>query len=397
MRRVLFVDDEPRVLQGLRRMLRGMRDQWDMEFVSSAEEALGRVAVQPFDVVVSDMRMPAMDGAQLLARVREASPSTVRIVLSGHSDREAVMRTVGVAHQFLTKPSDSDAVRATILRACRLRDRLRDPWHCALVSRVAFVPSSPSARAALSAELESAEPSVQRVGRIVSRDVGLSTRLLQLVSSGFFGPPQISPVPADWTALLGLDTIRRLLRDDIAEPAAARDAAWSEGVEMLTAHSLRVAACAKALAESDKALAARSGCAYLAGLLHDVGLFVLADHAPERWSQMRAAALSAKEPAWRIEQARYGVTHADLGGYLLALWGVPDVLVEAAAGHHAPGACPEAALDVLTAVHVADAAALAAEMGVPVESPFVDREYLGRIGCAERLGRWCQLCREAIS
>ncbi len=127
MKKILFVDDETRVLEGLRRMLRGLRHEWDMEFVASGEEALIRLNACRFDVVVSDMRMPGMDGCELLEQIRQQSPTTVRIVLSGHSDRQAVMRTVGVAHQFLSKPCDSQVVTTTVMRACRIRDKLVEP------------------------------------------------------------------------------------------------------------------------------------------------------------------------------------------------------------------------------------------------------------------------------
>ena len=62
MKRILFVDDEPKVLEGIQRMLRPMRHEWDMVFAQSGQEALSILAEQPADVVVSDMRMPRMDG-----------------------------------------------------------------------------------------------------------------------------------------------------------------------------------------------------------------------------------------------------------------------------------------------------------------------------------------------
>ena len=235
-----------------------------------------------FDVVVSDMRMPGMDGAQLLEQVRRRSPATVRIVLSGHCDREAVMRTVKVAHQFLTKPCDSEDIKATVMRACRLADRLSDPWHRELVSRVTSVPSSLSAHLQLAAELEAAEPSVDRVGEIVARDVGATAKLLQLVSSSFFGSPRASSDPAHWAGWLGIDTVKLLvLREGAVHALRGRrrggffpgdlDRAQPSGGQV-----------AKALMESEAASTTQIDHAYLAGLLHDVGLFILAEHLPER-------------------------------------------------------------------------------------------------------------------
>ena len=104
MKRLLFVDDEVRILQGLQRQLRVMKDEWQMDFVDSGPKALDFLAANPVDVLVTDMLMPGMDGAQLLAAVMNRHPRTVRLVLSGHADREAVLRLVGPAHQYLSKP-----------------------------------------------------------------------------------------------------------------------------------------------------------------------------------------------------------------------------------------------------------------------------------------------------
>ena len=80
---VLFVDDEPRILNGLRKMLQSMRDEWHMEFAESGAEALERLAAHRFDVLVTDVRMPQMSGGDLLARVQESHPEVARIALCG--------------------------------------------------------------------------------------------------------------------------------------------------------------------------------------------------------------------------------------------------------------------------------------------------------------------------
>ena len=127
MTHVLFVDDEPKVLEGLRRMLRAYRREWTMEFCEGAEQAMAAMAREHFDVVVTDMRMPGMDGAELLTRVRDQYPDTVRIVLSGQSEQERILRAVGPAHQYLSKPCDPEFLRLTITRASMLNKRLINP------------------------------------------------------------------------------------------------------------------------------------------------------------------------------------------------------------------------------------------------------------------------------
>lgn len=92
--RIIFVDDEPCVLSGLERMLFDREDEWEMVFVSSGKEAIAAFEEQPFDVIVTDMRMPEMDGAQLLIIVQERWPVSVRIILSGQAEKEAVLRSI---------------------------------------------------------------------------------------------------------------------------------------------------------------------------------------------------------------------------------------------------------------------------------------------------------------
>ena len=99
-RRILFVDDEALILGGLQRMLRGMRAEWEMVFAESGAKALELMEQSPFDVVVSDMRMPGMNGAALLAEVMKRFPKTIRLILSGHADQELILKCVGSTHDL---------------------------------------------------------------------------------------------------------------------------------------------------------------------------------------------------------------------------------------------------------------------------------------------------------
>src|SRR3972149_9633005 len=163
-KRILFVDDQPNVLDGLRRTLRSHRDTGEMEFAEGGQEALSLLKQRPFDVVVSDMRMPGIDGNQLLNTVKQEYPDSVRIVLSGQSDRGAIMRSVGPAHQYLAQPCDTETLKSTITRACALRDKLAQPALTRVISRITTLPSAPATYAQLLDELNSPDASVKRVG-----------------------------------------------------------------------------------------------------------------------------------------------------------------------------------------------------------------------------------------
>jgi HD-like signal output (HDOD) protein len=357
MKRILFVDDEPKVLDGLRRMLRGLHREWDMAFVEGAREALDRMSEAPFDVVVTDMRMPGLGGAELLNEVRRRHPATVRIVLSGQCDRETVLKSAGPTHQFLTKPCDSQVLKETVARACQLRDRLPDEWLQRLVSRMQGVPCRPEACAELAAELESPVASIQRAGEIIARDMGLSAKVLQMVNSGFFGTPRRTSDAAYAAGLLGLDTIKGLAAlPEIVYPWDARGMP-AGFLASLAQHGLGVARRARRIAQTETSDRMVRDDAFLAGLLHDVGILVLAHEAPDRFGDVLEVARRESLPFAEVEQQLLSATHAEVGAYLVALWGLPDPVVEAIAQHHAPFREPQTEFTALSAVCAADAAA----------------------------------------
>jgi DNA-binding NtrC family response regulator len=135
-KRILFVDDERKVLDGLQRMLRSMRSEWEMESAISGQEALEILEGKPFDAVVTDMRMPGMDGRQLLEQVKNLHPQVVRIILSGYTDKDLILNSVGLTHQFLSKPCDPEALKTTIARACAMRLLLEDESLISVISKI---------------------------------------------------------------------------------------------------------------------------------------------------------------------------------------------------------------------------------------------------------------------
>ncbi len=205
--KILFVDDEPNVLSGLQRMLRSMSHEWEMKFAGSGREALDILSNESFNVVVSDMRMSGMNGVELLTEVMKRYPQTVRIVLSGYLDREMILKSVRPVHQFISKPCDAEKLKSAIARTMALRGLLAGGTLKKVVSQMDSLPSLPSVYTEIIDELERPESSIQRVGSIVSRDNGMTTKVIQLVNPAFFGVPRHIANPAQAVVLLGLETI----------------------------------------------------------------------------------------------------------------------------------------------------------------------------------------------
>jgi len=394
MRRILFVDDEPRILAGLRRLLRPQRHEWEMLFAEGGQAALDLLAEQPVDVLVTDMRMPGIDGAELLRQVNEQYPRTVRFVLSGHSELEAVMRVVPIAHQFLSKPCDAAVLREAVARACELQSLLSSPDFTRIVGEMDSLPSRPDTYAAVTRALTDPEVEIATVAEIIEADTGMSAKILQLVNSSFFGLPRSVDSVASATTFLGLNTIRDLvLSVEVFRPPEGISPLLEEFLAALQVRSRHTAMLARAMFE-DKVEAAR---AFTSGMLHDVGSLVLASQMPERYAELLERARGDERPTWQVEEEVLGVSHAEVGAYLLGLWGLPYPILEAAAYHHRPSTLPQERMSDLTAVHVASALVQAR---LPEccfgKAGQIDLAYLQSLGLEERLPDWEALADQLL-
>jgi HD-like signal output (HDOD) protein len=393
MKRILFVDDDPNVLSGLQRMLRPRRTEWEMAFAPGPEAALTALSESPFDVIVSDMRMPGMDGAMLLARVQAEHPEIVRIVLSGHTELEAAMRAVPVAHQFLCKPCDADILKAVIERAFDLRALLENETVRATVASMDKLPSVPRLYAALTKALADPESSVDDIATIVQGDVGMCAKLLHLTNSAFFGQSRAVTNVHRAVALLGTRTVKNLVLGVEMFSAFPGNADDGRFFEALQDHALRSARIAARLLP-DKA---QSDDAFMAAMLHDIGQLILRTRLREPFIAAVAEADRTGRPLHAIEREACGVTHAEVGAYLLGLWGLPYPILQAVAYHHAPAATGSRGFDVAAAVHVANVLQHeqdAPRTGVPPE-PF-DPAWLAALGVTDRLPQW-RAAAEAVA
>ena len=387
MKHVLFVDDDPNVLAALKRMLRSLREEWDVGFADSGDAALQYMAERNVDVIVTDMRMPGMNGAQLLEQVVDLHPGTVRIALSGQSNQELLMRVAGLAHQYLSKPCDTDTLKATIRRSLALRDHYDNETINRLVSRMNSLPSLPNNYQEVMAEIRAPEPSLKKVAEIISRDAAMTAKVLQLVNSAFFGIPRRITNPLQAVTLLGLQTVNGLILAAGVFSQMDKLQMASFSADDLVDHSLQVANLAKQIVGCHKADEILSNDAFVAGVLHDVGKLVLAVNFPKQYAEALKVSKECGYALSNLEREAFGADHADVGGYLLGLWGLPSALIEAVAFHHEPARAQSVAFTPLTAVHVANACSyMDAVMPNPVSK--IDEAYLQSIGVAGELPAW---------
>ena len=388
--RVLFVDDEPQLLRMLRLMMLRM-PEWDASFVESGQAALALMEQKPFDIVVADMRMPEMNGAQLLNETMKRHPQTFRLILSGYADQDTVFKCVGSTHQFLSKPCSLELLRATLDRLCGLNKGLCSPEFQKIVTQISALPSIPKLYFSIIDALQDPNCSTATIGEIVAEDPGMTSKMLQLVNSAFFGFSGSVSSPAEAVQVLGTSRIRALTLSICVFSAFDEVKFKALSVEQIWNHSVQTAVGAQQIAFLESADDTFVEQAFTAGLLHDVGKLIMADKLPDAFLKVIDTARKEKRPIEIVEREQLGTTHAELGAYLLGLWGMPVPLVAAVAWHHNPERdssvfCP------LTAVHVANSIFnLERLLGCPA-SP-INMDYLGAIGMADRLKDWTSALR----
>jgi len=386
MKRILFVDDEPKVLEALRRSLRALRAEWEMEFAPGGAEALNILAASAFDVIVADMRMPGMTGAQLLAEVTKRYPRMIRIILSGTWDQDLRMQAVMTAHQYLSKPCDAETLRSTVSRAFMLRDVLMKPGLQGLISRVGSLPSVPAIYQRLVEALRSSETSAKDVGAIIAQDIAMTAKVLQLVNSAFFGIRKHISSPAEAVSYLGVDAIKALTLSLSVFSAFSNSRSARFSIDALQSHCNSVGKTAIEIAKDRQATRQMRDDIMVAGLLHDLGKLVLASLFPEEYDRALETAADRGPDQLAREREVFGAAHAEVGAHLLWLWGLPDGVVEAVAFHHDPASAPTPGFSPAGIVHVADA--LGGSTSLTPTGVRLDHEYLSGVGVAAQLPLW---------
>jgi putative nucleotidyltransferase with HDIG domain len=352
MTRILFVDDEEPVLNGLRTRLYRQSGRWTMMFVESGARAIAELEREAYDVIVTDMRMPEMDGAELLQSVSERWPQTIRIVLSGYAESQQALRLVPVAHQYLSKPCDAQRLVSAIDACLHLHALLPHPELRALVGRVSTLPAMPRVYSKLRIAISRENVNLQEIAELLAMDPVMAAKVLQMANSAFFrlARPTVNIDKA--VSYLGVAVIRSLVTSpSVFSPWPDRGPSTLVNFEELQLHAHVAAAAAHALATP----ALMGDEAQLAGLLHDIGYWLLAHECPERLANAVETAVAERIPLYEAEARVLGASHAQIGAYLLGLWGLPQSIVEAVAHHHTPHSVPQSTFEPLAALAVANA------------------------------------------
>jgi putative nucleotidyltransferase with HDIG domain len=413
MREILFVDNDLIEDQELKKMLKAVHPEWVIESAVGVEEALTIMSKSPFDVVVSEILINGVDGIEFLSTVNDLYPETVRIMHTKLPEHGMALRSTMIVHQLLMKPCSVEIMENSVEKTCRLRDLLKNETLKKVVTGIKNLPSLPSIYNLIVAEMQSPEGSLKKVGHLISQDVSMSAKILQLVNSAFFALPRKITDPQQAAVFVGIETLKSLVLSIHVFSSFSKEAELC-GFSPVTmwSHSLRTARLAADIARAEKVDRKVVEEAMLAGMLHDIGRLIILK-IPKKYNEVveliEATGCSAVEAEYTV----LDTSHAELGAYLLGLWGLPDSVVEAIAFHHKPsklieGITPETSnvgdlkpqpteITALTAVHVANALIMHEDYSFNTTSfPYVDMSYLETLGLADKLPEWVDLYENTI-
>ncbi|MCX8155773.1 MAG: response regulator [Verrucomicrobiae bacterium] len=388
-KRVLLVDDERMVLNVYQTALRRASPQWEVEVAESGPKALEMMQNQAYDIVVTDMRMPEMSGAQFLAEVQQRHPATARVVLTGYTEQERVLQSIGSVHQWLSKPCNVKTLQNTLARIFDLQAHIHEPWIKEMAGKIRSLPSLPDLFFRVLDELQTPYSTPEQIASFVCRDAGMTARLLQLVNSAFFGFSQPVRDVTEAVQLLGVGTVRALALS--MKVFSCFDVKDYPGLDAhkLYYESLVVGTLARNLLAVDSAETPEQEAAFTAGLLRGVGCLVLATTLKETYAGLLSEAVRSRHPLPEVEHKALGITHAEVGAYLMGLWGLPVQITEAIGFQYRPSSSANRGLNALTGLHVAQAIVGAShahdslQLSVPL-----DEAYLRECGLEQHLPRW---------
>ena len=333
---IVFVDDDPQILRGMRRSLRTQANKWDMHFFESGAEALAFLASQEVDVLISDMRMPSMSGSELLNRVKNEYPEVIRIALSGYSDAQMTLESVGAIHQYISKPTDPDQINSVVTRTLNLHETLSDKSVRDEIASMSGIPALPASYHQLMALIAHEDFAIDEVGEIVEQDMALSASILKVVNSAFFSSFGHVESVRQAVSILGIQTIKNLAVSEQVFSCCRNADIDLQQISRLNEETRKIAGLTSKFAKAAGMTKASADHSQIAGFLCYLGDLVcqsvLRDHEIVRSGNLSPQIVS---------------------GHILTLWGLPDAIVEAVVYYQNPAVPADGVILPVHAVHAA--------------------------------------------
>jgi putative nucleotidyltransferase with HDIG domain len=369
--------------------LQRLSPDWKLACLKGRAEVLEYLKGHPCDVMVCDFGTANSVNMQWVNEVGQAFPNIIRFIIAELADKEALAKFITGSHQFLPKPCDAASMHREITRALKLEHWMGNASMKQLVGRIRSFPTIPSLYFEVLKELRSPDPSAQRVGDIVAKDMAMYTKMLQMLNSSFYSLPRQITDTTEAVNILGFEMVKSLVLCIQVFSQFEKVKPYYFSIDKLWRHSTSVAHAARKIARFEEMPPAIADEAYTAGLLHDIGKLVLVTNFADQYRKVQEHARNAQVGIWEAEKQSFGVSHAEIGAYLLGVWGMPLSLAETTAFHHFPKRDDGRVPGTLLAVHAADS--LIHERSAEPDGliiPCVHEDYLAHVNLTGRTGIW---------
>lgn len=363
-------------------------DSWEVVGTLSGADALRETQKRPFDVVVANFDLAGPSAEELLNQIRAVNPGTLRFIAGKVEQKEKMMNSLASGNQFLAVPFDRAELKTSLERTLEADAHMSDGVR-ELIGRIRTFPTIPSIYLEVVNVLKSPSATTAEVGAIIAKDMSMTTKLIQVINSAYFGLPRTITDPTEAVGILGFDTVKSLVMTVklLSQYDKVKPAYFS--IDQIWKHSTNVARTARVMALLETNDADCSSAAFTAGLMHDLGKVILAANFDSQYQEAHNVARQRQIPLWQAEKEVFGATHAEIGACLLTRWGLSPGIVKVVALHHTPIRSGDKTFTPLTAVHVANALEYEADPDPDgAAASTIDCEYLERIGMANRIDLW---------
>ncbi|WP_415716336.1 HDOD domain-containing protein [Maridesulfovibrio sp.] len=393
---ILFIDADKSQLENIEKHLSSLSKRWTIHFATSAEEAMDYLRTCPFDVIASDFCVEGFQGNELLDEIKKRQPGSIRFIISETINSSNCLQYIGYAHQFVTKPYEPSELISLIKKSLRLKNIFLNERAAKGVASIEDLPSMPDLYITLEQELRKEDVVISHIGKLIGQDVGMTAGLLKLVNSPFFGLYSKVTKPEQAAALLGLDNLKGLVLG-IHLFNSTKEVNTDFSVKGLGQHCQYVALMGRAIVKAEGGSNELAEHTFLAGFLHDIGKLVLATSYKDEYATILSIVRDAKVPIQDAEKDILGFTHAEVGAYLLAIWGFDEDIIEAIYCHHEPKRLGSTDLSPAVAIHVANS--FDHELRVTNESyvpHILSAGWLEQNNFSYKLPEWLQICAELM-